>query len=256
MTRPSSRQVTDQNALRYHRQILLPGFDLDGQERLLGSHVLIIGVGGLGCACAQYLVASGIGRLTLVDDDQVELSNLQRQVLHQESDIGRSKCHSALDSLRALNSEVEIEAIPRRLSDHDLAAAVSDADLVIDCTDNLATREQINRTCVSQKRPLVSGAAIRFEGQISSFVPGEDAPCYACLSALFGEPQLSCVESGVLSPVVGIIGSMQALEAINLLVGHGDNLAGKLLTFDGRSMQWQSFSLSQNPQCTVCCARD
>lgn len=247
-----TKHLSNELAMRYCRQILLPEFDLDGQETLLNSRVLQIGVGGLGCASAQYLVAAGLGHLTLVDDDIVESSNLQRQVLHQESNLGQKKVFSAADSLRALNSHCQIEPLQHRLHSQELASRLAETDLVIDCSDNLQTRNQLNANCVEYKTPLVSGAAIRFEGQISSFIPGDQSPCYQCLSQFFSEQQLSCVESGVLSPLVGIIGAMQALEGIKILTNTGTNLNGKLLMFDGLTMSWNQFAINKNPQCNIC----
>jgi molybdopterin-synthase adenylyltransferase len=248
----SKTEITQQQAMRYARQILLPGFDLDKQERLLGSAVLQIGVGGLGCACAQYLVASGVGRITLVDDDTVELTNLQRQVLHGENDIGRSKCKSAQSSLKLLNSDCQIDIIERRLDAQELKETIEQYDLVLDCTDNLATRNEINLACIQAGKPLVSGAAIRMEGQVICFQPSANAPCYQCLSALFAEQNLSCVEAGIMSPVVGIIGAMQALEAIKILTQYGEPLTSRLLLFDAMTSRWQEFKVPKNPQCPAC----
>lgn len=245
-------KINQQQAMRYARQILLPGFDLDKQEQLLGSRVLQIGAGGLGCACAQYLVAAGIGSLTLVDDDTVELTNLQRQVLHGEDDIGSTKCASALASLRLLNSGCQIDTIAKRLDEQALEKILAQYDLIIDCTDNLSTRNAINRACIQAGKPLVSGAAIRMEGQIICFQPSATAPCYQCLSALFAEQNLSCVEAGIMSPVVGVIGAMQALEAIKILTQYGESLTSRLLLFDAMISQWQEFKVPKNPSCSAC----
>ena len=245
-------KINHQQAMRYSRQILLSGFDLDGQEQLLASRVLQIGVGGLGCACAQYLVAAGVGSLTLVDDDTVELTNLQRQVLHGEDDIGSSKCASAMASLRLLNSACDIDTIEQRLDAQTLEKMLAQYDLIVDCTDNLATRNMINHACILSHKPLVSGAAIRMEGQIISFQPSATAPCYQCLSALFAEQNLSCVEAGVMSPVVGVIGAMQALEAIKLLTQYGESLTSRLLLFDAMTSRWQEFKVPKNPNCDAC----
>lgn len=248
----SKTEITQQQAMRYARQILLPGFDLDKQEQLLGSAVLQIGVGGLGCACAQYLVASGVGRITLVDDDKVELTNLQRQVLHGEDDIGKSKCASAQASLSLLNSDCQIDIIERRLSTQELHDMLSQYDLVLDCTDNLSTRNEINQACIRSGTPLVSGAAIRMEGQVICFQPSANAPCYQCLSALFAEQNLSCVEAGIMSPVVGVIGAMQALEAIKIITHYGESLTSRLLLFDAMTSRWQEFAVPKNPNCSAC----
>lgn len=238
--------------MRYARQILLPGFDLDKQEQLLASKVLQIGVGGLGCACAQYLVAAGLGHITLVDDDTVELTNLQRQVLHGEDDIGKSKCASAQASLSLLNSDCQIDIIERRLSAQELEQRVKHYDLVVDCSDNLATRNAVNLACIRAGKALVSGAAIRMEGQVICFQPSTNAPCYQCLSALFAEQNLSCVEAGIMSPVVGIIGAMQALEAIKVITHYGESLTSRLLLFDAMTSRWQEFAVPKNPHCPAC----
>lgn len=248
----TSSEITQLQAMRYARQILLPGFDLDKQEKLLSSKVLQIGVGGLGCASAQYLVAAGVGSLTLVDDDTVELTNLQRQVLHSEVDIGKSKCESAKASLAMLNSECNIHIVERRLCLAELKVMVAHHDLVVDCTDNLASRNDINQAVIAEGKPLVSGAAIRMEGQVICFKPCATEPCYQCLSALFQEQNLSCVEAGIMSPVVGVIGAMQALEAIKLLTQYGENLTSRLLLFDALTSSWQEFKVAKDPNCPYC----
>ena len=247
-----NKQLTPTQAMRYCRQVLLPEFDLDGQEALLNARVLQIGAGGLGCASAQYLVAAGIGQLTLVDHDVVELSNLQRQVLHTEHNVHQLKVESARQNLQQLNTEVEIKTLDKCIGLSELQQLLPQVDIVIDCCDNLETRQQINQSCHQANRPLVSGAAIRFEGQITSFIPGSEHACYQCFSRFFSEQNLSCMQAGIMSPVVGIIGAMQALEAIKLLSGTGVNLAGRLLMFDGLSMQWQEFKLPRDPGCAVC----
>jgi adenylyltransferase/sulfurtransferase len=247
-----NKQINQQQAMRYSRQILLPGFDLERQEALMQARVLQIGVGGLGCASAQYLVAAGIGSITLVDDDKVELTNLQRQVLHGEQDIGKSKCASAYTSLVALNSEVDIQIIEERLNSGALDHAINQHDIVLDCSDNLETRNEINRLCIANKKPLVSGAAIRMEGQVVCFQPGGNEPCYRCLSQFFGEQNLSCVESGIMSPVVGVIGAMQALEAIKILTSYGQGSIGRLMLFDGMTSTWNSFKVPKQATCPDC----
>ena len=253
MTTPTKpTELTTQQALRYSRQLMLPALDFRGQEALLASSVLLIGMGGLGCAAAPYLVASGVGSITLVDDDTIDRSNLQRQILYREADIGQSKAEQAAASLSLLNSDIVIEARRQRLTADDLASLVGQYSLVLDCTDNLETRNAINAACVKAKVPLVSGAAIRFEGQVASFnMQGKDA-CYHCLSQLFGEQHLTCMEAGILSPVVGVIGSMQALEAVKILAGVGTPLYGKLQLFDGLTSQWRQFNLAKDPACSVC----
>lgn len=248
----SRHTLSTKQAIRYSRQILLPGFDLDKQELLLNSAVLLIGAGGLGCAAAQYLVAAGIGKLTMVDDDTVELSNLQRQVLHVEQSLGQLKTVSAATRLKALNDDVMIETFTTRLHDVALSKQIEQHTVVVDCSDNLATRNQLNRLCFSSKTPLVSGAAIRMEGQVCCFDYQQQNACYQCLSATFGEQNLSCMEAGVLSPVVGIIGAMQALETIKLLSDFGNPVVNKLMMFDAMTGEWQTFNLLKNPQCQVC----
>ncbi len=250
LTKPA--ELTAQQALRYSRQLMLPAMDFRGQEALLASKVLLIGMGGLGCAAAPYIVASGVGSITLVDDDNIDRSNLQRQILYREADIGLSKVQQAAATLRQLNTEIDISALHQRLSADHLMTLVPQYSLVLDCTDNLATRNAINAACVTAKVPLVSGAAIRFEGQVASFSMQGDSACYHCLSQLFGEQQLTCMEAGILSPVVGVIGSMQALEAVKILAGVGTPQYGKLQLFDGLTSQWRQFSLNKDPLCSVC----
>lgn len=250
MVKPT--ELNAQQAMRYSRQLMLPALDFRGQEALLASKVLLVGLGGLGCAAAPYLVASGVGHITLVDDDSIDRSNLQRQILYREADIGLSKAQQAAASLRKLNADITIDAQCRRLSADDLAQLVPQYSLVLDCTDNLASRNAINAACVKAKVPLVSGAAIRFEGQLASFSMQGDSACYHCLSQLFGEQQLSCMEAGILSPVVGVVGVMQALEAVKILAGVGTPLYGKLQLFDGLTSQWRQFTLAKDPACSVC----
>jgi len=238
--------------MRYNRQIVLPDFDLDKQEILLNAKILIVGVGGLGCAAAQYLVAAGIGEMILIDDDNVEKTNLQRQVLHGEADVGINKCLSAKASLEQLNSDIKIHVIQKRLELNDYLELIEPLDMVLDCTDNLASRNTLNQACYQSGTPLVSGAAIRMEGQLMSIVAQENSACYACISTYFGEQNLSCVESGVMSPVVGIIGAMQALEAIKVLCNYGQSNVNKLMMFDGMTSNWQSFKVPKKANCTVC----
>ena len=247
-----SKQLTTEQAMRYNRQIVLPNFDLDKQEILLNAKVLIVGVGGLGCAAAQYLVAAGIGEMTLIDDDNVEKTNLQRQVLHGEADIGVNKCVSAKTSLEQINSDIKINIIQKRLEIDDYFELIQPFDMVLDCTDNLASRNILNQACYQSGKALVSGAAIRMEGQLMSIVPQQNSACYACISAYFGEQNLSCVESGVMSPVVGIIGAMQALEAIKVLCHYGESHINKLMMFDGMTSTWQRFKVSKKIDCEVC----
>lgn len=246
------KPLSDQQLMRYSRHIMLPSMDIDGQEKLFNSNALIIGQGGLGCAVSQYLVSSGIGSVTLVDDDKVESTNLQRQVLHTESSVGLNKCQSAKQSLSQINSEVQINIIEQRLHNEGLEKQIMQHDIVIDCTDNLATRNELNKVCFKTQTPLVSGAAIRFEGQVATYTMKDDTPCYQCVSGFFGEQVLTCSEAGILSPVVGIIGSIQATEAIKQLTGVGKVLSGRLLTLDAATMQFNEFKLTKNAHCGVC----
>ncbi|WP_435952903.1 molybdopterin-synthase adenylyltransferase MoeB [Dryocola sp. BD626] len=245
-------ELSDGEMLRYNRQIILRGFDFDGQERLKAGRVLVVGLGGLGCACAQYLAASGVGHLTLLDFDTVALSNLQRQTLHRDATIGQPKVDSARDALAAINPHISLTPLNALLDETRLAEEVAKHDLVLDCTDNVTIRNQLNQCCFAAKVPLVSGAAIRMEGQISVFTyePGE--PCYRCLSRLFGENALTCVEAGVMAPLVGVIGSLQAMEAIKLLANYGTPAAGKIVMYDAMSCQFREMKLPRFAQCEVC----
>ncbi|KQN56879.1 molybdopterin-synthase adenylyltransferase MoeB [Erwinia sp. E602] len=247
-------ELNDEEMLRYNRQIVLRGFDFDGQERLKAARVLVVGLGGLGSAASQYLAAAGVGHLTLLDFDRVSLSNLQRQVLHGEAQLGMAKVESARQRLQAINSQVGYRALDARLSETELAALVNDHHLVVDCCDNVATRERLNRVCFASKTPLVSGAAIRMEGQISVFRWGDDEPCYRCLSRLFGDATLSCVEAGVMAPLVGVIGSLQAMEAIRVLSDYGSTVAGQLLLYDAMTLQFRTLKVAKDPGCDVCSA--
>ncbi|WP_026375775.1 molybdopterin-synthase adenylyltransferase MoeB [Aestuariibacter salexigens] len=246
------KELTTKQAMRYSRHVLLSGFDLDKQEILINSKVLILGVGGLGCAASQYLTASGVGHLTLVDDDKVELTNLQRQVLHTEKSVGTNKVDSARLALQQINSEVNITALCIRPSEKQLDELIAKQDIVLDCTDNLESRNRINQICYRQSTPLVSGAAIRMEGQILCIDPRQQSACYACVSHFFGEQNLSCVESGVMSPLVGIIGAMQALEAIKLVTHYGNPLCNRLHLYDAMQATWSEFKLPRQHDCQVC----
>ncbi|WP_335923951.1 molybdopterin-synthase adenylyltransferase MoeB [Shewanella indica] len=248
----SDEILTDAEMLRYSRQISIKAMDIEGQEKLKQAKVLMIGAGGLGCAAGQYLTVAGVGKLTLVDFDTVELSNLQRQVLHQDGNIGQPKVGSAKESLSALNPHVQINAINGVLDDPELDQLVAEHHLVLDCTDNVAVREQLNRSCFRHKVPLVSAAAIRMEGVISVFGYQQQMPCYHCFSSLFGEQQLSCVESGILAPVVGMMGCLQAVEAIKVISGIGKPLYGRLLMFDAMTMEFREMKLPQISNCPVC----
>ena len=245
--------MNDEQLLRYNRHIMLPQIGIEGQQKLNEAHILIIGLGGLGSPAAMYLTTAGIGKLTLVDDDIVELSNLQRQIIHREKNIGESKVASAKGNLLAINPETEINTIDHRLDKTSLLEQIKLADVVLDASDNFDTRFAINRACIEQKTPLVSGAAIQFEGQISVFdSTDEDCPCYSCLYPDKGEENLTCSENGILAPIVGIIGSMQALEAIKLICQIGQPLRGRLLLFDALSLQWRSMNFKKDPHCPVC----
>ena len=239
---------------RYSRQMILPQVDTHGQQALLDSHALVIGVGGLGSAAATYLAAAGIGQLTLMDRDRVELSNLQRQIAHRHQDIGRPKAESARDALLALNPEIRIEAINSRLDETLLAKLIGAADVVLDCSDNFPTRFALNRACVAARRPLVSGAAIRLEGQVAVFRNDRaDSPCYQCLFRdETGEASESCEQAGILGPLVGVVGSLQALEAIKLLLGIGETFDGRLLLFDAERARFRELKLKRDPNCPTC----
>jgi len=244
--------MNDEQLLRYSRQIMLPDVDLDGQDKLLAARVLIIGLGGLGSPVAMYLAAAGVGHLTLVDFDAVDLTNLQRQIVHTTARIGMNKAASAAQTLRELNPGVKIETIDKLLATDELVAQVKLATVVVDCTDNFQTRFAINAACVAAKVPLVSGAAIRLEGQVAVFdARAETSPCYRCLYEEDSD-DLTCAANGVLAPLVGIIGSMQALETIKLICGFGSSLAGRLLLLDARHSQWRELKLPKDHNCPVC----
>jgi len=245
-------ELSDAEMLRYNRQIVLRGFDFDGQEKLKASRALIVGLGGLGCSAGPYLASAGVGHLTLLDFDRVSVSNLQRQILHHDAQIGLAKVDSARQQLSDINPHISIETVDRQLEDTELGELVARHDVVLDCTDNVATREQLNRLCFASKTPLVSGAAIRMEGQLSVFTWQETEPCYRCLSRLFGDAALSCVEAGVMAPLVGVIGSLQAMETIRLLTRFGDGVAGKLLMYDAMTLQFRTLKLAKDPHCEVC----
>ena len=245
--------MDDRQLLRYSRQILLPQIGIEGQQKLLDARVLIVGAGGLGSAAALYLASAGIGHITIADHDAVELSNLQRQILHRDQDIGRPKVDSAKDTLGALNPDIQVTGLHSRLDSKQLAALIDRVDLVVDGSDNFATRFAVNAACVAQRTPLVSGAAIRMEGQLAVFdARHADSPCYRCLYKEGEETDQTCTENGVLAPVVGIIGSLQALETIKLLLNMGETLCGRLLVFDALYSEWRSLKLRRDPACPVC----
>ncbi len=245
--------MKDEQLLRYSRQILLPQIDIEGQQKLLAGHVLIIGLGGLGAPVSLYLAAAGVGKLTLVDDDKVELSNLQRQIIHTEKNINKLKVESAVESLHAINSEIQLEVKSKRLTKNELIEIVETADVVVDCSDNFATRFLLNEVTQQTKTPLVSGAAIRMEGQVTVYdARQQGSACYRCIYQDNGELQETCSESGVLSPLLGIIGSVQAVETIKLLTNMGESLTNRLLILDALTMSWQEIKLKQNPLCPIC----
>jgi len=247
------KPVNDQQLLRYSRQIMLPDVDIEGQEKLLAARVLIIGLGGLGSPVAMYLAAAGVGHLILADFDSVDLSNLQRQIAHTTDRIGQTKVASAAQALRALNPDVQLTCVEHALDADSLSAHINNADVVVDCCDNFATRFAVNAACVAAHVPLVSGAAIRLEGQVAVFDNRDPAyPCYRCLYDQESEENTTCAANGVLAPLVGIIGSMQALETIKLITGFGKTLAGKLLVFDARYSQWRELKLPKDAACPVC----
>jgi molybdopterin/thiamine biosynthesis adenylyltransferase len=249
--------MDDDQLLRYSRHILLPEIGIDGQQELLDAHALIVGAGGLGAPVALYLAASGVGRLTICDDDAVDLTNLQRQIVHFTDAIGEPKVESARRTLSRINPNVQVDTIAERVSGERLDGLVASANVVIDCTDNFATRHAINRACVKFGRPLVSGAAIRFDGQIASFdLRKPDSPCYHCLFPESGDlEEMRCAIMGVFAPLVGIIGSMQAAEALKLLMGIGRDLSGRLLLLDALAMEWRSVRLKKDAACAVCAVR-
>jgi adenylyltransferase/sulfurtransferase len=245
--------MNDNQLLRYSRQIMLPQIDIEGQQKLLDANVLIVGAGGLGSPAALYLAAAGVGTLTIYDNDTVDLSNLQRQITHHTPDIGTDKVISTRQTLNQLNPEVKIRAIKQRLEGDQLNYEVMQADVVLDCSDNFTTRFAINSACVKQQTPLVSGAAIRFEGQVAVFTPGKNnSPCYNCLYHSDGEELQNCATNGVIAPLTGIIGSIQALEAMKLIMNIGEALTGRLLLLDGLTMEWNTMKLRKNPDCPTC----
>ena len=246
--------MNDAQLLRYSRHILLDELGIEGQERLLHSHALLIGAGGLGSPVALYLGSSGVGRITVVDDDTVDETNLQRQIAHNLARVGHAKADSVREAIAAINPDVRVDALNQRADEALLDALVPTADVVIDGCDNFATRQLVNRACVRHGKPLVSGAAIRFDGQLSVFDTREaDAPCYACVFPPdSGVEEVRCATLGVFAPLVGIVGSMQAAEAIKLLTGLGSRLSGRLLMLDGRDMASHEVALRRDPHCPVC----
>lgn len=246
--------MNDDQLLRYSRHILLPELGVEGQEAISAGRVLVVGAGGLGSPAAMYLASAGVGEIVLADGDTVDLTNLQRQILHVESSVGRNKAVSGLECLARVNPEVKVRAVERRLDDSLLTALVAEVDVVLDCTDNFATRHAINRACVQLRKPLVSGAAVRFDGQVSVFdLRREGQPCYHCLFPE-GEDlvEMRCAVTGIFAPLTGIVGATQAAEALKLLAGVGEVLAGRLLVLEGLGMRWREIRYGRDPACPVC----
>ncbi|WP_196140605.1 molybdopterin-synthase adenylyltransferase MoeB [Aliikangiella sp. G2MR2-5] len=244
--------LTDEQLLKYSRQIMLPQIDIAGQEALLNSHLLIIGLGGLGAPVAMYLAAAGVGELTLIDDDKVDLSNLQRQIIHQFESIGKDKVESAKITALSLNPETRINIINYRPGEEEMSTLIEQANVVIDCCDNFSTRFMLNRICHNYRVPLVSGAAIRWEGQLSTYTYEQGTPCYRCLYEEDAFNDQTCTQNGVVAPLVGVIGSMQAMEAIKLISGTGHTVTGRLMLFDGMDMSWREIRFKPRPACPVC----
>jgi len=248
--------MQDDELLRYSRQIMLPEFDVAGQQKLLDATVLILGMGGLGCPAAMYLAAAGVGHLIIADDDIVELTNLQRQIAHGQSSLGQPKVTSALQTLRELNPQVRVTPLQQRLDEAALDDILPGVTLALDACDNFTTRFALNAACVRHRVPLVSGAAIRMEGQVAVFDSrNDDSPCYQCLYRLGDDEQATCSRNGVMSPVVGIVGAVQAMEAIKIISGVGTPLTGRLLLLDARDMRWREMRLPRDPQCPACSQR-
>jgi len=246
--------LTDDQLLRYSRHILLDDIGIEGQEHLLGAHALVIGAGGLGSPVALYLGSAGVGRITLVDNDAVDLTNLQRQIAHTTARVGQPKALSAQQAIADLNPDVQVTPLVQRAGNQELDALVATADVVLDCCDNFATRQAINAACVRHRKPLVSGAAVRFDGQLAVYDPrSAQSPCYACVFPPDADVQeTQCATLGVFAPMVGIIGAMQAAEALKLLAGVGTSVAGRLLMLEGRAMEWSEVRTSRDPACPVC----
>lgn len=246
--------MNDNQLLRYSRHILLPQIEYDGQEKLTQSHVLIVGAGGLGSPVAMYLAASGVGKLTICDFDQVDLTNLQRQIIHTTQSVGINKAVSAQQTIYEINPEVDVIAVQQKSSPEAFAELIKKADVVVDCSDNFATRYTLNQLCFDAKKPLVSGAAIRFEGQITVFdFRSQVSPCYHCLYPNTGSDQeMRCADNGVFAPLVGMIGTAQAAEVLKLILSIGQTLQGRLLLLDALSAEWRTFKLARDPACAVC----
>lgn len=245
--------MNDQQLLQYSRHLLLPEIDMAGQQAWLDARVMVLGLGGLGSPVALYLASAGVGKLVLVDDDEVEITNLQRQIIHTTETLNQPKAESAATQITKINPATEIEVRVERLSGEAMQAAVAGVDLVVDCTDNLGTRHALNRACYSAKVPLVSGAAIRFDGQITVYDPRDaQSPCYRCLYPEGAELELTCSTSGVFAPLVGMVGTVQAAEALKVLANIGEPLVGRLLMVDALRMDWRTMKLKADPNCPVC----
>jgi len=245
--------LDDSQRLRYARHLLLDGFGEPSQERLLASHALVIGAGGLGSTALLFLASSGVGRITVADGDVVDLTNLQRQVVHRNASVGLNKAVSAATTLEALNPEVVVRPVEERVEGARLQSLVAEADVVLDCSDNFLTRHAINAACVQARVPLVSGAGIRFDGQVAVFdLRGAEAPCYHCLFPRGPGEEERCATLGVFAPVVGVVGTLQAMEAIKLLAEVGESLSGRLLLFDGRASRWHEVRIARDPRCSTC----
>ena len=246
--------MNDSQLLRYSRDILLNELGIEGQEKIMQSRALVVGVGGLGSPAALYLASAGIGRLTLVDNDTVDLTNLQRQIIHTEARAGQSKVESACQTLLALNAELNLVTLHERANAKRLAELVADADVVLDCSDNFITRHALNQACVQHGVPLVSGAAVRVDGQLAVYDARQsESPCYACVFPPDAAPEETrCATMGVFAPLVGIMGSMQAAEALKIVSGAGKPAIGRLLMLDGRTLEWSDIRIRRNPHCTIC----
>ncbi len=245
--------MNDQELLRYSKQIMLPQIDIEGQQKMNDSTILIIGMGGLGSPTALYLAAAGVGHIVIADFDQVELSNLQRQIIHNTSDIGDDKVNSAKAKLLELNPSIKVTVANEIMHSDNLSSLIKDVDIVLDGTDNFESRFEINKACVECHKPLISAAVIRFEGQISVFKGYEvDQPCYQCLYSEEGSGRESCVENGVLAPIAGLVGTIQALQAIKVLLGIGEQLCGELLLIDGLDLSFRKVKIAKDPECPIC----
>jgi molybdopterin/thiamine biosynthesis adenylyltransferase len=249
--------MNDEQLLRYSRHLLLEDIDVEGQEKLLQAHAVIVGAGGLGSAAAPYLAAAGVGKITLVDHDVVELTNLQRQIMHCESMVGKSKVHSGKQFLGQLNSSIQVDIVQEKITNDLLAKLLPSVNVVLDCTDNFKTRQLINAACVHHQTPLVSGSALRFDGQVAIFDPRiPSSPCYACIFSPEEEfEEVSCSSMGIFSPLVGIIGAIQAAQALQVMIGFGESLLGRMLLWNARTTQIDQIKIARNPDCPVCASK-